>query len=369
MNMVTETKIKKILEGRPVFVTGADGFMGSHLVEMLLGYDAEIFAFIRATSSGALHHLYPSQKKITILRGDLSDKSAVLDSLKVLKTAAKRAGNKPIIFHLGAQAHVGESWKRPYETLYSNTIGTMNILQSILDLELDIYKLDTGGSSEEYGNVHPEMRQQYRFDKNGGLILDEKSPLNPQSVYATSKVAADFLTRNYYAAFGIPTVVTRMFNNYGPRQNPRFITGTIISQALTRDKIELGMLSPKRDFCFVKDGTRGHIYAALFGRPGEVYVFGYGETISIGDWYKLIISIGQKKGLWKKKKLVTQVRGRGRLGLSEVQELRVDYSKLNNLTGWKPIYSWEEGLSETIEWYVQNKDDWMRKVDWLEKNA
>lgn len=367
--MPIETKIKQLLEDRPVFVTGADGFIGSHLVELLLSYNANVFTFIRATSSGALHHLYHVQDKITILRGDLSDKSATLDALKVLKIATKRVGVKPIIFHLGAQAHVGESWKRPYETLNSNTIGTINILQSILDLELDIYKLDTAGTSEEYGNVNPEMKELYRFDKNGGLILDEKSPLNPQSVYATSKVAADFLTRNYHSAFGIPAVVTRMFNNYGPRQNPRFITGTIISQALMRDRIELGTLSPRRDFCFVKDGARGHIYTALFGNPGEVYVFGYGETISIGDWYKLIMRIGQQKGYWGKKKLVTQVIGRGRLGQSEVQELRVDYGKLNKLTGWKPIYSWEEGLTQMIDWYAKNKDNWMRKVDWLEKNG
>src|SRR3989344_3439425 len=109
----------------------------------------------------------------------------------------------------------------------------------------------------------------------------EKSPLNPQSIYATSKVAADFLTRNFHSAYGIPTVVTRMFNNYGPRQNPRFITGTIITQAISRDIIELGVLSPKRDFCYVEDGAMGHINVALFGNPGETYVYGYGQTISI----------------------------------------------------------------------------------------
>jgi len=363
--MKSEANIKQLLKGRPVFVTGADGFMGSHLVELLLSYQADVFVFIRATSSGALHHLYPLQKQLTILRGDLSDKSAVQEALKVLKIAAKKVNIKPIIFHLGAQAHVGESWKRPYETLYSNTIGTINILQSIIDLELDIYKLDTAGTSEEYGNINAEVKGLYRFDKKGGLILDERSPLNPQSVYATSKVAADFLTRNYNAAFGIPTVVTRMFNNYGPRQNPRFITGTIISQALARDRIEIGTLAPKRDFCFVRDGARGHIHAALFGNPGEVYVFGYGTTIAIGDWYNLIMNIGQEKGYWRKKKLITGVKGRGRLGKSEVQELRVDYGKLNKLTGWKPIYSWEDGLSEMIDWYAKNKDNWMRKVDWL----
>lgn len=360
-----DKKIRQILEGRPVLVTGADGFVGSHLVEELVLNGADVYVFIRATSSGALHHINKLQKKVHILRGDLADKNAVQEGLKKLKSAALKSDLKPIIFHLGAQAHVGESWQRPYETLSSNVLGTINILQSIVDLELDIFKLDTAGSSEEFGNVHPELKKFYRFNKKGGLILDELSPLNPKSVYATSKVAADFLTRNYYAAYGIPTIVTRMFNNYGPRQNPRFITGTIISQAFKRDTIELGTTTPKRDFCFVKDGARGHLYATLFGNPGEIYVFGYGKTISIRDWYELIIKIGQKNGFWGKKKLKADLQPRSRLGSSEVEELHVDYSKINKLTGWKPKYSWEEGILETIKWYAANKKSWVRRVDWL----
>lgn len=359
------TKIRQILENRPVLITGTDGFMGSHLTEELVQNKANVHVFIRATSSGALHHISHLQERVTILRGDLADKNAVSEALKVLKAASKNSGLKPIIFHLGAQAHVGESWQRPYETLNANILGTINILQSIVDLELEIFKMDTAGSSEEYGNVSEEMKHLYRFDKNGGLILDEKSPLNPQSVYATSKIASDFLTRNYHAAYGIPTIVTRMFNNYGPRQNPRFITGTIIGQALKKDVIELGELEPKRDFCFVKDGARGHLYSTLFGETGNVYVFGYGQTISIGEWYELIIKIGQKNGFWGKKTLKSKVKPRSRLGISEVNELRVDYSKLQKLTGWKPNYSWEEGLLETIKWYTENQTHWMQRVDWL----
>lgn len=360
-----ETKVKKLLKNRPILVTGADGFMGSHLTEELVKYGAKVHVFIRATSSGALYHISGLQKKVKIIRGDLADKNAVLGALKILKQTSENQKEKAIIFHLGAQAHVGESWQRPYETLNTNVMGTINILQSVVDLGIDLFKMDTAGSSEEYGNVQKEMKSCYRFDKNGGLILDEKSPVNPQSVYATSKVAADFLTRNYHAAYGIPTIVTRMFNNYGPRQNPRFITGTIISQALTRDAIELGDLNPKRDFCFVKDGARGHIYATLFGEPGQSYVFGYGKTISMHNWYKLIIKTGQKLGFWGKKKLKTHVKERSRLGKSEVEELRVDFTKLHKLTGWKPQYSWEQGISETIRWYAANKKNWIRKVDWL----
>jgi dTDP-glucose 4,6-dehydratase len=155
-----------------------------------------------------------------------------------------------------------------------------------------------------------------------------------------------------------------MFNNYGPRQNPRFITGTIITQALARDVITLGYLLSKRDFCFVEDGVMGHINVALFGEPGDVYVYGYGETISMLDWYKLIIRIGQEGGHWGPKELKADTKSRGRLGASEVEELRVDFSKLNRLTGWTPKYGWEEGIRKTIEWFAGNRNRWISRVDW-----
>ena len=111
-------------------------------------------------------------------------------------------------------------------------------------------------------------------------------------------MAADFLTMNYHDAYGIPGVVTRMFNNYGPRQNPRYVTGTIITQALTRPEIELGALDPLRDFCFCTDGVRGHLMVAAHGVPGDVYVYGQGENISMQDWVDLILRVGQENGFW-----------------------------------------------------------------------
>lgn len=357
----TNKDIKKILNNRTVLVTGADGFVASHLTEKLVGYGSNVHVLIRATSSGMLHNISHLLGKMVVHHGDLTDKQAIKETLKIIK----KEGGRPIIFHLGAQAHVGESWSRSYETFNSNALGTLNLLQTVVDLEIDLLKLDVAGTSEEYGNVNPEMKHLYRFDKKGGLILDECSPLNPKSVYATSKVATDFLARNFHSAYGLPTVVTRMFNNYGPRQNPRFITGTIITQALAKDSIELGSLTPKRDFCYVEDGAMGHINVALFGNPGEVYVYGYGKTISIEDWYKKIIEIGQEYGYWGQKKLNTSDSGgRGRLGKSEVDELRVDYKKLNKLTGWLPEVSWDDGIRRSIKWYAENKDKWIGRVDW-----
>src|SRR5918994_1456254 len=156
----------------------------------------------------------------------LADKTSIDYLVKELRDTAP---DKPYIFHLGAQAHVGESWHRPYETVMANTVGTLNLLQSVVDHGLELEKFDTAGTSEEYGNPREAVAHHHDFDPDGGLILHERSPINPKSIYATAKVAADFLTMNYHDAYGVPGVVTRMFNNYGPRQNPRYVTGTIVT--------------------------------------------------------------------------------------------------------------------------------------------
>lgn len=358
----TDKDIKKILKGRTALVTGANGFVGSHLADKLVEFRADVHVLLRPSSSGVYHNLDHLRKKITLHRADITDKEAVK---RVLMKIKKEGSSRPVIFHIAAQAHVGESWWRPYETVNTNIIGTLNLLQTIYDIKLRIRKISFAGSSEEYGNVDPYLKKKglYRFDKNGGLILNEFSPLNPQSVYATSKVAGDFLFRNYHKAYKIPSVVARKFNNYGPRQNPRFITGVIITQALKRDTIKLGYLGAKRDFTYVKDGAMGHIHVNLFGRPGEVYCFGSGKTIMMKDWLDLILKLGQEMDYWGKKKVVYE-KWRGRLGKSEVEELRVDYSRLHRLTGWAPRYSWEEGLKETIKWYAENRDAWIGRVDW-----
>jgi dTDP-glucose 4,6-dehydratase len=247
----------------------------------------------------------------------------------------------------------------------ANTVGTLNLLQSIVDWGLELEKFDTAGTSEEYGNVHEDVAHHHDFDDAGGLILHERSPLNPKSIYATAKVAADFLTMNYHDAFGVPGVVTRMFNNYGPRQNPRYVTGTIITQALTRPQIELGALEPLRDFCFCTDGVRGHLTVAAHGVPGDVYVYGQGKNISMGDWVELILRVGQEGGYWPDDREVVTTPARLRPGVTDVMALRVGYEKLHGETGWEPLVSWEEGVLRTIEWYAQNRDRWIGRVDWL----
>jgi dTDP-glucose 4,6-dehydratase len=355
-----QREFEDVFGTRTVLVTGADGFMGSHLTEALVHLGARVHAFVRATSSGALNNIAHLQGHLKVTFADLTDKTSVDYLIKELRDTAE---DRPYVFHLGAQAHVGESWHRPYETVVANTLGTLNLLQSIVDHGLELEKFDTAGTSEEYGNVRESVAHHHDFDDAGALILHERSPINPKSIYATSKVAADFLTMNYYDAYGIPGVVTRMFNNYGPRQNPRYVTGTIITQALEREQVELGNLEPLRDFCFCTDGIRGHLTVAAHGVPGDVYVYGQGENISMADWAALILRTGEAQGYWPRREIVTRA-DRFRPGASDVMALRVGYEKLNRETGWVPRISWEEGVARTIEWYAANRDRWIGRVDW-----
>jgi dTDP-glucose 4,6-dehydratase len=345
--------------GRTVLVTGADGFMGSHLVDGLVHLGADVHAFVRATSSGALNNIAHRRRQVTVHWGDLTDRHSVDRAVRALLPAHDR----PYIFHLAAQAHVGESWHRPYETVMANTVGTLNLLQSVVDHGLELEKLNTAGTSEEYGNVREHVRHHHDFDRDGSVVLHERSPINPKSIYATAKVAADFLTMNFHDAYGVPGVVTRMFNNYGPRQNPRYVTGTVITQALERPVVELGYLEPMRDFCYCVDGVRGHLMVTLHGTPGDLYCYGQGQNIAIADWASLILQIGKDEGFWPERELVS-VAGRFRPGASDVIALKVGFEKLERETGWRPVVSWEEGIRRTIAWYAANRDSWLGRVDW-----
>src|SRR6266404_877405 len=181
----------EVYESRTCLVTGADGFMGSHLTDALVQLGADVVAFVRATSSGALNNIGSSRSELTVVFADLTDKTSI-DYL--VRDHLVTAPDKPYVFHLGAQAHVGESWHRPYETVMANTLGTLNLLQSMVDHDVELEKFDTAGTSEEYGNVHKDVAHHHDFDNLGSLILHERSPINPKAIHATAKVAADFLT-------------------------------------------------------------------------------------------------------------------------------------------------------------------------------
>jgi dTDP-glucose 4,6-dehydratase len=344
-------------KGHTVLLTGADGFFGSHIAERLVALGADLHVFVRASSSGQLNNIAHLLGKMTVHRGDLVDPASV----RLALTAIARA-REPYIIHLGAQAHVGYSWQRPYETIATNVIGTLNILQSVIDLRIKLGKMDIAGTSEEYGNPDPRQAKLHRY-RNGHVIWNEASPINPESPYATSKVAADFLGRNYWKAYGLPAVTMRPFNTYGPRQSPQYVTGTIITQALSRPEVVLGNLETTRDFTYVADTVESHLLVTLKGQPGNGYVAGYGKDVSMGDWAQMIIDIGQSGRFWDGVK-VRSDKTRFRPGSTDLMRLGVDYTNFKRDTGWEPRVSREEGVERTIRWYAENRHLWQGRVDW-----
>ena len=343
--------------GRAALVTGADGFLGSHLVDTLLELGAEVHAGVRGSSSGSLRNLSPGSERLILHRLDLTDYQAVAGLVRAV-AATKRPA---YVFHLAAQVHVGDSWQRPYETLAVSALGTLNLLDALVGVGLTVEKLEMAGTSEVYGPIDELRLDQYRFDTDGCLVLDEASPVNPGSIYATAKLTANYLALNYHDAYGLPSAITRTFHNYGPRQTPRTVTGRVISQALLSDRVELGPLEPRRDFSYCLDTVAGRLRVALHGRAGEVYCLGQGRSVSIGDWASLIVSAGSEAGFWPEREIVS-VGGVARPG-SQQDAIRADPGKLMAETGWRPRVEWADGLRRTIAWYVANPRQWIDRAD------
>jgi dTDP-glucose 4,6-dehydratase len=348
------------LDDMPVLVTGGTGFIGSHLVDCLLAHNANVHLIVRPTSRPPGRLKMSILEKVQIHWANLVDPFSVRAAAKAFSEVA--SSRRALVFHLGAQAHVGESWARPMETFLDNTIGTLNLLQALIDVRVPILAVDIAGTSEEYGNVDPQMMAHYTF-REGRVIWGPDSPVNPQSPYATSKMAADYLGRNFFVGYGLPVVVTRMFNNFGPRQSPRFLTGTVITQALSREKVVIGNPDATRDYTYVIDGVRGHIYAALRGVPGSAYAFGYGSDISSLDWAQLILDVGEEAGMWRAREVVID-RSRYRPGQSEVRLLGVDNTGFEAQTGWTRTWDRRSALKSTIEFYRENLVEWTGQLDW-----
>jgi len=312
-----------------VLVTGAGGFIGSHLVEELVRHGKEVKAFVRYNSRNQWGLLEDLPKdvldQIEIVQGDLKDPDGVR---KVVKGCKK-------VFHLGALIAIPYSYVHPFDFIQTNVVGTANLLSACLETE-GLERVVHTSTSEVYGTA------QY-------IPMDERHPLQAQSPYSASKIGADQLAESYYRCFGLPVSILRPFNTFGPRQSIRAIIPTIITQALGEGKIRLGNLRTRRDFLFVKDTVRGFLeFEKCEKAIGKVVNLGTGIDISIEELAQKVLDL-----LGKKKEIEIDPQ-RIRPENSEVFQLLSDTRLAQELFGWKPKFRLEEGLRETIEWYKRN---------------
>jgi NAD dependent epimerase/dehydratase len=317
------------LQGKKVLVTGAGGFIGSHLTETLLETGAAVRAFVRYNSRNLWGYLeeLPADKKsgIEVISADLRDFQAVSRAVK----------NADVVFHLGALIGIPYSLQYPFDVVDTNVNGTLNVLQACL--EQNVSRIIQTSTSEVYGTA------QY-------TPMDENHPLNPQSPYAASKIAADKLAESFHRTYNLPVSILRPFNTFGPRQSLRAIIPSVITQLLQGKKLIIGNLAPRRDFTFVADTVRGFILlAGKSGVDGEVFNLGTGEDLTIGELVKLTSTIvGVEAEI-----VIEGARLRG--NQIEVMQLRSDNSKAVKVLGWKPSYALEEGVGQTVEWMRKQK--------------
>ena len=310
-------------------MTGAGGFIGSHLTEELVRQGEEVRALVRYNSrdaKGLLEDLPREiQHQIEVVPGDLKDPDGVK---KALKGCSK-------VFHLGALIAIPYSYIHPFDFIQTNTVGTAHLLNACLE-QGTLERVIHTSTSEVYGTA------QY-------VPIDEKHPLQAQSPYAASKIAADKLAESYYLSFGLPIAILRPFNTFGPRQSLRAIIPTIISQAMGDQKIRLGNIRPRRDFLFVKDTVRGFIQLGKCEEAvGKVVNIGTGTDISVEALVTKILNLTGKRGE------IEVEDQRIRPEKSEVMQLLSDTRLAQKLFQWAPRYTLEEGLRETMEWYQKN---------------
>jgi len=309
-----------------ILVTGADGFIGSHLTEELIrrDYDVRAFVFYNSFNSwGWLDYSAPEIKKnIDVFAGDIRDPNRV----------KKAVQGCDVVFHLAALIAIPYSYKAPDSYVDTNIKGTLNICQAAL--ENGCKRVIHTSTSEVYGTA------QY-------VPIDEKHPLQAQSPYSASKIGADSIAMSYFNALKLPLIIARPFNAYGPRQSARAIIPTIITQILSgKNQIKLGDITPTRDFTYVRDICNGFITLAESDKTvGEVFNIGSNYEISISETVNTI-----KKLMKSDVEFITD-KQRIRPEKSEVFRLWCDNSKISKLTGFKPDYTLERGLKETINWF------------------
>jgi nucleoside-diphosphate-sugar epimerase len=315
--------------GQPVLVTGAAGFIGSHLVERLAQMGAHVRAYVHDNSRsdwGWLDRLSPLPNGGSLERhaGDLADHDHVKGAVSGMRT----------VFHLGAQISIPKSYAEPGLFISSNVIGTFNVLAACR--ESGVERMVLASTSEVYGSA--------RY-----LPMDEEHPLQAQSPYAATKIAAEKLVESYHRSFGTPGVVLRPFNTFGPRQSARAIIPTIISQALWSDTIELGSIAPLRDFNYVSNTVDAFLAAASApGVEGQVFNAGSGRSVTMGEVAEMACRlIGRDLPVVSREERV-------RPETSEVDRRQANPERATATLGWKPKVTLEEGLERTVAWIAEH---------------
>lgn len=314
---------------RKVLVTGAAGFIGSHLVEALVAAGHDVRAFVRYNGRddrGHLDRIDPTiAASIEVVRGDLKDGDAV----------RRAVAGCEWVFHLGASIAIPYSYANPHDVVQVNVVGTGHVLDACRDSKA-LERVVLTSTSEVYGTAR-------------SIPITEEHPLQPQSPYAATKIGSDALGLSYFRSFGLPVSILRPFNTFGPRQSARAILPTIISQALTRPVVRLGSLDPRRDLTFVKDTARGFLeIAACEPAIGRAVNIGRGEDHTIGE---LVSAIGRLLGVELK---VETDPARIRPAASEVERLIAGTALARSLWGWAPRFTLDEGLRQTIDWVRSN---------------
>ncbi|MEQ9811586.1 MAG: GDP-mannose 4,6-dehydratase [Azospirillaceae bacterium] len=313
---------------RKALVTGAGGFIGSHLVEALLADGWEVVATVRYTSTGAIGYLAdlaPGQRP-EIRLGNLCDEEFVRDCAKGVDT----------IFHLGAHISIPHSYVSPRDVVVNNVVTTVNALEAARSQ--GVRRLVHTSTSEVFGTAQTPS-------------IDEGHPLHAQSPYAASKIAADKVVESYNRAFGLETITVRPFNTYGPRQSRRAVIAHLIHQALAGGTVRLGSLTPRRDFTFVTDTARAFVAAADAPEAaiGRHVNLGTGTDVAIAD---IVTMVGEILG---RPLDVVEEAARIRPSASEVMRLTADNRLARELLGWQPRISLQQGLARTIDWVAANR--------------
>lgn len=323
---------KEFWHQKQVLVTGAGGFIGSHLVEQLMEQGAHVRAFVRYNSRGdiGLLRMLPRERlnELEIISGDLRDGQAIQDAVTGCK----------YVFHLGALISIPYSYLHSYEVAETNFIGTLNVLTACRRLQ--VTRLIHTSTSEVYGTA------QY-------APIDESHPLQGQSPYSASKIGADKLAESFYCAYQLPVVTVRPFNTYGPRQSARAVIPAIITQALTCDLIHVGNMETTRDFTYVSDTVNGFLHAAQAKEvEGQTFNLGTGMEIKIGELAHRILSLVGSRAK------ITVDRARLRPKDSEVYRLISQNQRARETLGWQPEFDLECGLERTVRWIKDHLDQY-----------